>query len=52
MYSGVSITTMHEPLSACLMVRVLSNLNVLRARLSFLVKLSVDGVSSIWSMCL
>ena len=50
MYSRVSIITTHEPLSACLMVTVLSNLNVLRARLSFLVKLSVVVVLSIWSM--
>ena len=52
MYSLVSIITTHAPLSACLIVRVLSCLNVASARLSFLVKLSVVVTLSIWSIWL
>ena len=51
MYSVVSMTTTHEPLLACLMVKFLSCLNVFRASRSLRVKLSVVGMSCIWSMC-
>ena len=52
MYSLVSITTTHAPLSACLMVKDLSCLKVASARRSFLVRLSVVVTLSIWSIWL